>query len=62
MENIQVSEKAILEVVRMRIIEPIKMEWKCPHCGKPNEESFHSSVRKARVKCDYCGRIFITER
>jgi len=62
MENIKISEKAILEVVKMRIIEPIRMEWKCPHCGEANEESLDSSVRKAEVQCDYCGQFFMAER
>ena len=62
MKSIEASENAILEVVKMRIIEPIRMEWKCPHYGKPNEESFHSSVRKAEVQCDYCGQFYIVER
>jgi len=62
MENTEVSEKAILEVVKMRIIEPIRMEWKCAHCGEANEESFDSSVRKAQVQCDYCGQFFMAER
>ena len=62
MENTEISEKAILEVVKMRIIEPIQMEWKCPHCGETNEESLYSSVRKAEVRCDYCGQFYIAER
>jgi len=51
-----------LEVVKMRIIQPIKMEWKCPHCGKANEETFYSTIRKARVQCDYCGQLYLAER
>lgn len=51
-----------LEVVEIKISQPLKMEWVCPNCGKVNEETFYFPVRKARVQCDYCGKIFLAER
>lgn len=51
-----------LEVVEIKITQPIKMEWICPRCGKTNEEIFYAPVRKTRVQCDYCGQLFMAER
>jgi len=49
------------EVV-MKIIQPIKCEWKCPNCNKTNLETYcHMPPEKSGVQCDYCGKIFISK-
>jgi len=50
------------ETVRMRIIKPLQVEWKCPECAALNTEFYYTAPGKTRVQCDRCGKIFIGSR
>ena len=51
-----------LKGVTMKIIQPIKFEWKCPKCHKVNFETCYFYLPgETRVQCAYCASIFISE-
>ena len=56
------NTEKIIGRVELRIINPIRVEWKCPGCGNRNIEVYFSASGRTRVQCDYCGRIFIGEK
>lgn len=51
-----------MEKVRMKIVQKLKIEWKCLECKKINFEYFYNAPGRTRLQCDYCGKEFIGER
>lgn len=55
-------EKIEMRRAYIRIKRPLEVEWTCPGCAKVNKEFFYNLPGKTRVKCSWCGEIFIGQR
>ena len=55
------NTEKIIGKVELRLINPLRIEWKCSGCGKRNVEIYFSAPGRITVQCDYCGRVFIGE-
>lgn len=51
-----------MEHVKMKMIQQLKIEWKCPKCKKINYKYFYNAPGSTRLQCDYCGELFIGDR
>jgi len=43
-----------MKETKMKIIEPITIEWRCPHCKGLNYEKMFVAPGRRRLKCIWC--------
>lgn len=51
-----------MKKVKIKIVQPIKIYWRCPDCNRDNFDERYSAPGITRVQCAFCGHLFIAER
>ena len=56
------SDTNELKIVKLRVTQPLEVQWTCPDCQVLNIEIYYAAPGIVKVKCRGCKKIFLGER